>query len=214
MTVILEHYRREKISALDPSKPMFSERFISPGISKTARDLSPVLREMLSRTDSPTRALTTFGPVAKELPERLYEALATVKLMTSKVSMHLSDDWRWQLFRELDDLLDPDAWHDDDPPLSGPSFATYLRFHLLIRPHRQPNFGISSAGNLLGGWIRDRDRLTLEFLPQDAIRWVLVRYLDDERETAAAQVALPRLMEVLRPFSPEVWLRDGSQADP
>jgi hypothetical protein len=215
MTAILEHHQREKLSALDPSKPTFRQKFSSPGASKTAQDLSSVLTEMLRRTESPTQNVPNIPfAVGMDLSERLYIALANAKLMTSKVSMHLPDEWRRQLFRKLDDLLHPDAWHEEDLPLSGPSFETYLRFHMLVGPSRQPNFGISDTGFLLAGWTAGRNRLTLEFLPADGIRWVLVRYLDDERETAAAQVVLPRLMEVLAPFSPQDWMRDGGQAGP
>ena len=218
MTAALDHYFREKISGLDPEKPLFSGLYM-PGAasSETALNLTLNLEEMLRRTDTTSRRLTFSrgrrDPLPRSKAEQLFDALATVKIMTSKVAMHLSNKWRELVFRSLDELLHVDAWHDDDTILNTASFETFLRFTLFVHPDNQPHLGVSDAGNLLAGWIDGRNRLSLELLPQDSVRWVLVRYLDDERETAAAQVSLARIMEVLSPYEPERWLFDGNYRD-
>lgn len=212
MTTAFQFHRRDKVSSLDPEVPLFFGLHVpSNAASATAHDLSNTLAEMLRRTDPASgRIPSSRGQTSKLIAgaERLYEALATAKIMTSKVSMHLDSAWRRTLFLTLDKLLDADDWHDDDEPLNPQSFETYLRFILLIRPSRDPSLGISNAGNLLAGWTDGRNRLSMELLPHDSVRWVLVRYLDDERETAAAQIALPRLAQALSPYQPERWLFD------
>jgi hypothetical protein len=216
MTATFEHYQREKVSRLNPSNPLFEGIRVSAGVSKTAHDLSSRLEEMLSRTEAqPSRISSPAVPGQRERAkgEELYDALATAKVMTSKVSMHLDDRWRRDLFSNLDEMLNIDNWHDDDAILKMDSFETFLRFAIFVDPTRQPHLGISNEGNLLAGWIDGRNRLSFECLAQDTIRWVLVRYLDDERETAAAQVSLLRLMVVLAPFEPQKWLFDGRQPD-
>ena len=49
--------------------------------------------------------------------ERLDAALASAKVMTSNVVMHLDREWRDGLFAQLDDLLATEDWHQDDEPL-------------------------------------------------------------------------------------------------
>jgi hypothetical protein len=214
MITEFHYHRRDKISALDPERPLFSGIYVpSRADSSTARDLSSTLEGMLRWADTTVLSRVGSGQprvqTSKPLPERLYDALATVKVMTSKISMHLDRNWRSRLFRRLDELLNPEEWHEDDPILSASSFETYLRFVLLVRPTRDASLGVSNTGNLLAGWIDGRNRLTMELQPGDMVRWVLVRYVDDERETAAAQIGLTRLMQVLAPYQPECWLSLG-----
>ena len=42
----------------------------------------------------------------KPLPDKLYDALARVKLLTAQVAMHLDTECRSRIFEQLDDLLD------------------------------------------------------------------------------------------------------------
>lgn len=174
----------------------------------------------ISTTATATPAATPGPITAKERPrasapsteEKLFNALAAAKILTSQVAMHLDDGWRKKLFRRLDDLLSVDSWDEADQALQRDSFATFLRFFLLYRPARQPSFGISHRGHLLCDWTTNRDSLVMECLPKDELRWVLVRYLEGERESAAGQISLKRLLPVLQPYEPDRWFQkhDGS----
>jgi hypothetical protein len=141
----------------------------------------------------------------KDLGERLFDALAGAKVLTAAVSMHLDRTWRDKLFRQLDSLHDLAEWEEGDEPLQHSSFATFLKAMLTINPQRRPGLGLSHTGHLIAAWTTDRDRLTIEFLPNDRVRWTLARYKDDEPDRFAGQTPVSRLAEGLAPHQPEHW---------
>jgi hypothetical protein len=143
--------------------------------------------------------------VKKDLAERLFDALANAKVLTSAVAMHLDRDWRDKLFRQLDSLHDADELEEGDEPLRQSSFATFLKAILMVNPQRRPGLGLSREGHLIAAWTTGRDRLTIEFLPNDRVRWVLARYKDDEPSRFAGQTPVDELAAGLSPHRPERW---------
>jgi hypothetical protein len=149
----------------------------------------------------------------KLLDEELFDALARVKILTAQVAMHLERTWRDKLFRQLDSLHDPAEWEHGDAPLRQLSFSTFLKAILSIKPVRRPGLGLSHSGNLIASWTTARDRLTIEFLPDDRVRWVLTRYRDDETERVAGQMLVARLAEGLQPYAPERWFNESQNSE-
>jgi hypothetical protein len=147
-------------------------------------------------------------PATATLEERLYDARAACKIRIATVSMHLDHDWRIRLFRQLDNLMDIDNWEKDDLPVTDASFNTLLRMLLFIRPKRRPGVGITNDGNIIAAWTAGKNRLTIECRGADQIRWVVVIYDGEERESAAGEAYLPRLMDVLAPYKPQRWFAD------
>lgn len=154
---------------------------------------------------SPPKQATVPALTNVPLKERLYEARAFCKIKMSAVAMHLDSEWRSRFFSQLDSLMDFENWEKDDLPITEASFTTLLRMILLIQPARRPGVGSTSEGNILAAWTVEKDRLTIECLPNDEVRWVLSRYSDGNRESAAGHVALSRLRAVLAPYNPERW---------
>jgi hypothetical protein len=150
---------------------------------------------------------------APSLDERLFNALAAVKIMTSQVAMHLDTQWRQKLFAQLDSLHDPVEWEQGDEPLQQQSFATFLKAILAINPERRPGLGLSSAGHLIAAWTTGPDRLTIEFLPDDRILWVLACTVAGETDRIAGDTSVSRLIERLAPYRPEHWFRHAAQQD-
>lgn len=146
------------------------------------------------------------------IEEALYNSRAALKLQVAAIAMHLNKEWRNRLFAQVDSLLDADEWDDRDEPVVWASFTTFLRMILLLKAKRGPGIGATSEGNIIAAWSVGRDRLTVECLPMDQIRWVLVRYLDDKRESAAGQTDLLRLFEVLHPYNHKDWFFDEEGA--
>jgi hypothetical protein len=142
------------------------------------------------------------------LQDRLYNALAACKIRTATVAMHLDQDWRTRFFSQLDNLLAADSWDPEDVPASEASFTTLLRMVLFIRG-RRPGLGATAAGNFIATWTEGQDRLTIECKPGDHIRWILIRHLDGDRESAAGETTLPRLLEVLAPYDPQRWFKNA-----
>jgi hypothetical protein len=142
---------------------------------------------------------------ACSLEEQLYDAKAFCKIETSKVSMYFPDEWRNGFFLQLDNLMDIDNWEEDEKTVTKESFSTLLRMLTLIKPIRRPGLGTTSAGNIIAAWTNEKDRLTIECLSKDRVRWVLSHIIDDIRESAAGEVQLPRLQTVLTPYNPNRW---------
>jgi hypothetical protein len=180
----------------------------SPGLSDVSRDIVRKLESLTAPT--PTFSGKRAEP-ARNLEERLYDALAAFKVRTSVVAMHLDRERRSLLFRQLDSLLALEDWQSDDEPPTIGSFSTLLRLLMLIRPMRAPGLGASSDGNLIATWTVGNDRLTIECQPQDFVRWHLSALIDGERERSAAVTPLRRLAEVLGPYRPERWFSNNGK---
>ena len=121
--------------------------------------------------------------------------------------MHLDNEWREKLFRQLDSLLDAQEWDLRDLPPTLASFATFLRLMLLIKPDVRPSFGASSDGKFIAAWTVGDDRLTLECLPGDQVRFLIAVTNEGERERVAGSVPITRLMDVIAPYGSDRWLR-------
>lgn len=180
------------------------------GSSDAAEAISDALRRMaVQATSSFTQSARIASERSKsdheETAERLFDSLSAAKVLTARVAMHLSSDWRSQLFEQLDELLDAEDWHDEDEPVTAKSFFTFLRTITHVKPEVRPGLGVSHAGNLIGAWTKDRDALTMEFLPDDTVRWVLSCLIDGEVERAAGISPVRRLPDTLAPYRPDRW---------
>jgi hypothetical protein len=147
----------------------------------------------------------SFVPSKKTIEERLFDATASVKILTAQVAMHMDKKWRDRLFSQVDSLHDLDDWDTDDKPIKKSSFATFLKAILQIKPQRQPGLGLSYEGYLIAAWTIGQDRLTTEFLTNDRVRWVLNCNLDGEAESASGETPVSRLYECLIPYHPDHW---------
>jgi hypothetical protein len=144
---------------------------------------------------------------------RVFDALAGAKVSTAQVAMHFEQDLRDRLFRQLDSLHETDQWEEGDEPLDQSSFQTFLKAILTVRPERRPGLGLSQTGNLIAAWTTARDRLTIEFLPNDRVSWVLARYDDtDEPARYAGQTNVTELVEGLAPHRPEHWFSHAGKS--
>ncbi len=184
---------------------------LSSAVGEDAETISNSLIEIQERQilDRPIYKLAEVEAADKPLPEKLYDALARVKLLTAQVAMHLDTEWRNRIFEQLDDLLDAEDWHEGDDPIKASSFETFLRMIIFHNPSRRPGFGVSNRGYLIAAWTSGSDRLTIECLPNDTVRWVLSCEVDGEAERAAGETSVRRLMEVLAPYSPTRWFADA-----
>jgi hypothetical protein len=203
------------MSALQPTRTKIDPERIgraqlavsSAGFGSTSQVLTKRLVDLYRPSPTALRGQTPLS--AKSLELQLYDALAAFKMRTATVAMHLDRDWRTRLFKQLDSLLDSESWERDDLPPKFASFSTFLRLLTLLRPQRRPGMGATHDGNLIATWTVGNDRLTVECLAGDTVRWHLSALIDGEVERAAALTPLPRLAAVLRPYSPARWFDDA-----
>jgi hypothetical protein len=171
-----------------------------------SKNIAKVLSDLWAKSK-----ITNVKDTSISLEDKLYESRAYCKVETSKVAMYLPNEWRTHFFRQLDNLMDAENWETDDPPITEASFNTFLRMLLELRPVKHPGLGVSSDGNIISAWTTGRDRLTIECFPDDKVRWVVSRYLEDERESAAVITQISRLRSTLNPYNPSDWFYIGKK---
>jgi hypothetical protein len=186
-------------------------------LASLGQAVSPETRELAKRIQAlqvnPSPASLRPGAATigqKPLQERLFNALASAKVLTSQVAMHLDGAWRRRIFSQLDSIHDLEELEVGDEPLQQSSFATFLKAILDINPERRPGLGLSHVGHLIASWATGQDYLTIEFLPNDRVRWVLSRrYDEDDTERFAGDTAVARLRDGLANFHPDHWFSHG-----
>lgn len=176
-------------------------------IPGAAAQIQPVRLEAARPGSS--AAPQTVPAAVPSIEESLFQNRARLKVMTSTVAMHLSDATRQWLFDALDELLDPEVWHEEDALIDVNSFGTYLRLLTHRRDVGRASLGVSNGGNLLAAWVTPDHRLTMEFLPSDQVRWALSHGTGELRELAAGQCGLRRLTAVLSPYDATTWFGDA-----
>jgi len=189
----------------------------SGGASLFSPQTKEIMQNIKALKNQPSQVSLTasHAPSSKEntLEERLFDARANVKILTSEVAMYLEPEWRKKLFHQIDLLHDPEEWESEDKPIDQSSYRTFLRAFLEINPKRKPGLGLAYMGNLIAAWTTGRDRLTIEFLPDDHVRWVLTKYYDDEPERVAGKSKISRLLQSLAPYNPECWFSQKKESD-
>jgi len=191
--------------SLTNGMPHYSQAIFSDAI----RQLGQYIDKLKSRP--PTGVLVQDHHPS--LGEQLFDATAAAKIQTAQVAMYLEPKWRENLFRQLDLLHDPDGWEGGDLPIQQASFATFLRAICQIKPRRRPGLGLSSTGHLVAAWVSgDDDRLIIEFLPADSVRWVITRHIGSDEERFVGHTRAPRLLECLTPFAPDYWFSHEDEA--
>lgn len=155
------------------------------------RASQPLNDEPIARTRSPEEAL--------------FESLSSFKIRISQVAMHLEDDWRQRLFGQLDSLLSAEDWDPKDVPPTLQSFTTFLRTMLFLAPRRRPGLGATADGHIVGSWTTGDRRLTIEFLPNDRVRYVVSLPGTGGRDVVAGLVGAERLAGHLQAYDPHLW---------
>ncbi|SEK85926.1 hypothetical protein SAMN05443999_102416 [Roseovarius azorensis] len=140
----------------------------------------------------------------------LEKHLRFVQDAISKVSMHLPRGFAVGLNRQFANMMDEDAWEDDDDLVSPDALTAFIDTLRHTRTKRRPGIGTNGRGSVTASWSVGDNRLIIECLPSGKVSMVLSRRLDDgEIERAAFDPTRPeRVRDVLAPFNPEVWF-DG-----
>jgi hypothetical protein len=174
--------------------------FVTSGQSRDSRYINSRLSDRTALSPNYSHELERTS-----VPEMLYDVLAEFKVFTSQVAMHLELTKRDALFRQLDLLLDPSEWPDEDLPPAIGSFRTMLRTVLFLAPQRMPSLGVSSSGRLIIAWTARDGRLTVDCYPNDRLRWSLTLSENGERRAAAGDSSLRYLRAELTPYDPARW---------
>ncbi len=181
----------------------------NPSTGANDVDLSAIERRLKSLRTLSTGAASNLARVpnskfvAVSLTEQLRAKLVSLKSMTASVAMYFHADWRSKLFSRLDVLLNSDNWEEGALLPSEQSFSTLLRMMIYLHPTRRPTIGLSPSGHFVTAWKRGDDKLVIECIGNDDVRWVISREVDGDRESAAGKVSLHRVPEVTAAYDPE-----------
>ena len=115
------------------------------------------------------------------------------------------------LMAALDRLFDVDDWDADFSLPEASSFATFLRLILHLHPTKRPGLGLSARGHILASWSKDRDRIVIECLANDELRWVLSQSVAGSRESAAGKNRIHRLIDLIEGYQPDRFFRNGDE---
>ncbi|GEM_PF-3770941 len=151
-------------------------------------------------------AFQANGSGGQSLAEQLFDATASVKILTSSVAMHFEKEWRDRLFSQIDRLHDPEEWDEGDRPVQTASFATFLKAVCDLKPIVRPGLGLANGGLLVATWVNGQNRLTLQFGPNDRVKWAITRYISEDLERVVGETSVSRLKQALEPYAPSNWL--------
>lgn len=134
--------------SIPPARPYLSRpAFEIP--SAVASDESRTIQEAAARVAALVTGLFPRPAHGVSLEEKLYNARSAAKRITASVAMHLDQEWREALFKQLDLLLDADEWDEADQPATEGSFVTFIRMLLMIKARRRPGLGASADGHYM-----------------------------------------------------------------
>lgn len=136
----------------------------------------------------------------------LFNATARAKTLTSYVSMHLDDQWRKSIFVQLDMIHEVEEWDEDMFPVNEASMNTFLKAILKLKVSLYPGLGLNNKGYLIAAWTKGSKRLTLEYQPQDKVKWLVSNKLNEfDTERAAGTTSVKRLYQCLEPYDFSHW---------
>ncbi len=181
--------------------------------SKLAENRIKSMQRLTAGTVADIRnvADSILKPRQVSMDQQLSAKLASLKKILSAVSMYLDHEWRTQLLSTLDRFLDPTDWEEDLLLPSEESFATFLRTVIYLHPTKRPGLGLSAKGNFLASWRRDRDRIVIEFLRKDGLRWVLSQTMNGSPESGAGINPIHRLPDLIAGYEPDRFFHDGEK---
>ncbi len=139
----------------------------------------------------------------------LEHAAFDLKWFFSQFSMHLDGKWRASLFKQLDQVLDPDSWEEGDVLPDKQGWGTLLRLLIHYRFKERPGLGFNDSFPLVV-WTKEDVRITLECRPGDKVHWVASRKIGDNVDVAAGETHIRVLKDYLAPFNADKWLLNGN----
>lgn len=136
--------------------------------------------------------------------------LCEIQDSISKISMHLPKGFANGLNRQFANLLDDDAWEEEDELIGRKAINAFTQLLVGTQTRKRPGIGTNGRGSITASWSVGKNRLVVECLPSEQISMVLSREKNGGKiERAAFATVDPKTVsEKLAPFNPGVWF-DG-----
>jgi len=137
-----------------------------------------------------SRTMTLSGPPPQPVEEKLFNVLVALKVSVSLYAMHLSHDARYKIFNQLDAIINPDDWHEEDALPRPEAFQEFLKWLIYARCFDWTSLGVSDEGHILIAWTTANALLTANFGGSGEVRWTTRVQSDSGVEHAAGKSSL------------------------
>lgn len=122
--------------------------------------------------------------------EMLPASAMQLKQETAFYGMYLTFAQRDRLFSELDFLLDPDGWDEDDKLPRNSSYLSFLKWAVESKECDWSSLGLDGDGNIVASYVGDHGTLSAAFLSEDKVQWALRVETEDGLDVSAGQTPL------------------------
>ncbi len=143
------------------------------------------------------------------LEETLYSNKAELKILLSRVAMHLTKSKKEDIFKQIDELLNIDYFDEEDDSLvNKTSFASFVKFLCLNPNMKRVALTVSNPGNISGTWVLENGRMHIEFLPDGKYRTSVMRRDGQETESLVHQGSIRSMIRFLADINLTKWYLD------
>jgi hypothetical protein len=154
------------------------------------------IASLLPKTGSVTlegnasRMMTLSARPPAPIEETLFNVLVGLKVSVSLYAMHLSQDARHKIFDQLDALINPADWYEEDDPPRQEAFQEFLKWLIYAKFFEWTSLGVSDEGHILVAWNTAQTLLTANFGGSGDVRWTARLQSDSGVEHAAGKSSL------------------------
>lgn len=106
----------------------------------------------------------------------------TLKGMLSAVAMHLTKEFRYDIYKQIDWLQDIDVDCDDEALIDTGSFESFAFFLSGFGSLKRPSLTVGPTGLIYANWNGEDGQLHIEFLRNRKYRLLISRGAVEERE--------------------------------
>jgi len=152
-----------------------------------------------------TQKQTVITVTNKSIEEELFDAKLACKMAASLYTNKILN-WRSELFKQIDYLMEAEDWEKDDAPVSEESFKTLLRLLTLKDVKRRPGLGATYSGNAIASWVSQKgDRVIVTCFENDLVEWVVSVTSNGEVDTASGRNKLSNFFERISGHVDKSW---------
>lgn len=135
--------------------------------------------------------------VANDCDQDLVASASAIRHLLSSFSMHLTPEVRTGIFRQTKRLIAVDDWDDDCQLPSVDSYRTMLRTLVELEPQERPRLGLADTGEFLSMWFSDQQKFSVEYLPNDRVRWVATSGIDSDQSRTSGTTPVKKMLELI-----------------
>lgn len=135
------------------------------------------------------RSVRGLVPAQVSFEQKIFDALVNLKVAVATYAMHLSSGERSRIFARLDDVINIDDWHEEDPLPVVESFKTFLKWLVYSGSFDWSSIGVSHDGSILVAWSRPNIAVTANFSATGRVTWTARMEPADEGEDSPSHVA-------------------------